>query len=502
MAKYRTAREDIVPFGQKIAFGSGHLANQLFPAALGVFMVILILALKMNPFLAGLLGAIPRLLDALTDPIMGYISDNTRSRWGRRKPYIFLGSIITGFAFMIMWQLNPENSQSFNFFYFLTLSIVFYIGYTIFATPLIGLGYEMTPDYNERTRLMAVSQWMGQMAWMIAPWFWVIIYNEKIYETAPQGARNLAIWVGALCMLLGIMPALFNKELVLPDLQKPSKLSMSGIKATTKDFLNGIKQTIYCKPFIKLCGATFLVFNGYQTVAQFAFFIIIFYLFNGDTTAAGNWPAWFGTVSALATAFLVIPLITWISTKVGKRNAFIIATLISIVGYGLKWWGFNPDNPYMMFIPVPLISFGIGGLFTLMMSMTADVCDLDELKTGERREGTFGAVYWWMVKLGTAMALLTSGAVLSLVGFDAEATVQAAGTLTRLRIADILIPITTGILAILIMWKYDVTEEKAYDIRQALVKMRGKVQHQGETVEAAQPTDKGEPAIAGSSNLV
>ena len=89
MAKYVTAKEDIVPFGQKLAFGSGHLANQLFPAALGVFMVVLVLALKMDPFLAGVLAAVPRLLDALTDPIMGYISDNTRSKWGRRKPYIF-----------------------------------------------------------------------------------------------------------------------------------------------------------------------------------------------------------------------------------------------------------------------------------------------------------------------------------------------------------------------------------------------------------------------------
>jgi len=219
MTQYKTAPADIVPFRQKIAFGSGHLANQLFPAALGVFMIILVLALKMDPFLAGLLAAIPRLLDALTDPIMGYISDNTRSKWGRRKPYIFLGSIITGITFMLMWQLYPENSQAYNFFFFLGLSIIFYVGYTIFATPLIGLGYEISPDYNERTRLMAVSQWMGQIAWMIAPWFWVIIYNQSLYDTAPEGARNLAIWVGGLCMVLGMMPAFFCKELVLPDLK-------------------------------------------------------------------------------------------------------------------------------------------------------------------------------------------------------------------------------------------------------------------------------------------
>lgn len=483
MAKYTTAKEDIVPLGQKLAFGSGHLANQLFPAALGVFMVVLVLALKMEPFLAGILAAVPRLLDALTDPIMGYISDNTRSKWGRRKPYIFLGSIITGGAFMIMWQLNPDNSQAYNFFYFLSLSIVFYIGYTIFATPLIGLGYEMTPDYNERTRLMAVSQWMGQIAWMIAPWFWVIIYNESIYETAPQGARNLAIWVGALCMLLGMMPAFFTREMVLPDFQKQVKVSMRDLAATSKQFIYGIKQTFECKPFLRLCGATFLVFNGFQTIAQFAFYIIIFYLFQGDTTAAGNWPAWFGTVSAFATAFLVIPIITAMSTRIGKRKAFIVATLISMVGYGLKWWGFNPANPYLMFIPIPLMSFGIGGLFTLMMSMTADVCDLDELNTGERREGTFGAVYWWMVKLGTAVALLTSGAVLNLVGFDVDATIQSMDTITRLRLADIIIPVVSGLVAIMVMWKYDVTEDKAYEIRKLLIARRGKVVHQADDSE-------------------
>jgi len=480
MAKYKTAPADIVPFGQKVAFGSGHLANQLFPAALGVFMIILVLALKMDPFLAGLLAAIPRLMDALTDPIMGYISDNTRTKWGRRKPYIFLGSIITGVSFMVMWQLYPENGQTYNFFFFLGLSVVFYIGYTIFATPLIGLGYEMSPDYNERTRLMAVSQWMGQIAWMIAPWFWVIIYNESLYNTAPEGARNLSIWVGGLCMILGMMPAFFTKELVLPELKEKSKLSMKGLASNSKEFFVGIKQTVTSKPFLRLCGATFFVFNGFQTIAQFAFFIIIFYLFNGDTIAAGQWPAWFGTVSAIATAFLVIPIITYMSARMGKKKAFIVSTFISIIGYALKWWSFSPENTYLMFLPLPLISFGIGGLFTLMMSMTADVCDLDELNNGTRREGTFGAVYWWMVKLGTAVALLTSGAVLNLVGFDKDATVQTMETLTNLRIADIVIPVITGIMAVIIMWKYDITEKKAHEIREALIARRGRVKHQGE----------------------
>ncbi len=473
-------KEDKVPIGQKIAFGSGHLTNQLFPAALGVFMVVLVMSLGMNPILAGLLGALPRLIDALTDPIMGFLSDNTISKWGRRKPYILLGSVIAGVSFMIMWQLNPENSELYNFFYFLIVSIFFYIGYTIFATPLIGLGYEMTPDYNERTRLMAVSQFMGQIAWMIAPWFWVIIYNPTLFDSAPDGARILAIWVGGLCMILGVLPAIFNKELIVPDKDKLKRLSRDEFSQNLKEFIKGIKLTIKNKPFIRLCGSTFLIFNGFQTIAQFAFFIIVYYLFNGDKGAAGQWPAWFGTISAFATAFLVIPIVTRISEKTGKKNAFVIATFLSIIGYGLKWWGFNPENPWLMFIPIPFLSFGIGGLFTLMMSMTADVCDLDELNTGERREAMFGAVYWWMVKLGNAIAILTSGIVLHYVGFDESLDAQSLEAMTNLRLADIIIPIITALIAIVIMWRYDLTEEKANEIRIQLVDRRGKSHHQGE----------------------
>ena len=480
MAHSSTAREDIVPFGQKLAFGSGHLANNLFNAALAIFMVVLVMSLGMNPILAGLLGALPRLMDALTDPIMGFISDNTKSKWGRRKPYILLGSVITGISFMVMWQLNPENSQTYNFFYFLGVSFFFYIGYTIFATPLIGLGYEMTPDYNERTRLMAVSQFMAQAAWMLAPWFWVIIYNESIYDSAPEGARNLSIWVGSICMILGVLPAFFNKEMIVPDQDKMKNLSRKNMAANTKEFFRGIKLTLQNKPFLKLCGATFFVFNGFQTISQFAFFIIVYYLFNGDTTAAGTWPAWFGFASAIGTAFLVIPIVTKLSVKFGKKNAFIIATLISIIGYVLKWWGFDPDNLWLMFMPIPFLSFGIGGLFTLMMSMTADVCDLDELNNGERREGMFGAVYWWMVNLGIAIAMLTSGIVLHVIGFDESVQQQTAESLVNLRLADIIIPIVAAFIAIFLVWKYDITETKALEIRQALIKKRGKVVHQGE----------------------
>jgi GPH family glycoside/pentoside/hexuronide:cation symporter len=476
MSKYKTAATDRVPIVQKAAFGAGHLVNNLLPGALGVFMFFLLTAFGMDPFLAGLLGGLPRIFDAITDPIMGFISDNTNSKWGRRRPYIFVGAILSGLLFAVLWQLDEKNTQNYNFWYFLILSLVYLVGNTIFSTPLIGLGYEMTSDYNERTRLMAFSQIVGQIAWMIVPWFWVLIANPDLFESQAIGVRQLSVIVGGACILLGVLPAIFCRGIDTSQMANRKEISFNTVFSNLKDLFQGIIQVSKNKPFVKLCGATFLVFNGFQMVASFSYFIIVFYMFNGDYGLAGNWPAWFSTISAMVTAFLIIPVISWMAGKWGKRTAFIISTLISIVGYGLKWWGFNPDNPFLIFMPIPLMAFGIGGLFTLMMSMTADVCDLDELNNGmPRKEGTFGAIYWWMVKLGQALALVLGGAVLKMVGFDQTLAQQSVETMTKLRIADIVIPAITAGLAILVMWKYSMTEERSRKIKAELEARRGKL---------------------------
>lgn len=476
MSKHVTPLKDRVPLGQKAAFGAGHLVNNLLPGALGVFAFFLLTAFGMDPFLAGLLGGLPRFFDAITDPIMGYITDNTKSRFGRRKPYIFIGAILSGVLFAVLWQLNPENSQMYNFWYFLILSMVYLIGNTMFSTPLIGLGYEMTSDYNERTRLMGFSQTLGQVAWMIVPWFWVLIANPNLFETQAIGVRRLAIIVGGICMILGMLPALICKEIDQTNLSNRDELTLKNIFENLKSLLHNMVLIFKNTTFVRLCGATFLVFNGFQMVASFSYFIIVFYMFKGDYGLAGTWPAWFSTISAMFTAFLIIPVITWMANKWGKRNAFIYATAISIVGYGLKWWGFNPENPWLMFMPLPFMVFGIGGLFTLMMSMTADVCDLDELYNGmPRKEGTFGAIYWWMVKLGQGLALVLGGLVLKVVGFDQLAAQQTADTITNLRLADIFVPALTAALAIWVMWGYDLTEKKAREIKEELVRRRGEL---------------------------
>jgi GPH family glycoside/pentoside/hexuronide:cation symporter len=134
---------------------------------------------------------------------------------------------------------------------------------------------------------------------------------------------------------------------------------------------------------------------------------------------------------------------------------------------------FVPGKPYLFLFALPFHSFGIGSLFTIMMSMTADVCDLDELQTGKRREGVLGAVYWWMVKLGFGVAALLSGAILSVVGFDAADVTDSA--VAGMRAFYSLLPIAGVIGALLIMKNYDITEARAAQIKEELIAKRAEL---------------------------
>jgi GPH family glycoside/pentoside/hexuronide:cation symporter len=468
MAENNSGSKVMVPMGQKIAFGLGMLANQMFPAALSIFMVVLVQDLGFPAWMWGILFFLPRIFDAFFDPIMGFITDNTKSVWGRRRQYVFIGALLLGISFVIMWQLYRENGVTFNFIFFLLLSFVFYFAYSVYSVPYVAMGYEMSDDFHERTTIMAIAQWIGQWAWVIAPWFWVIMYEPKWFPNADTATRTLAIWVGVICMLLGMTPAVFIKSKSTKDDHSLKPLTFKTIGSSIKDIITSFKEAFIIKPFRKLCIATFLIYNAFNTVAGFTFFIIVYRLFNGNTEAAGIWPTLFGSVGALGTTFIVIPIVAQMSKRMGKKNAFIASQSISIIGYLLFWFLFIPGKPYMFLFALPLFSFGIGSLFTLMMSMTADICDMDELTSGKRREGIFGAIYWWMVKFGFAIAGLLTGVIMAAIGFESGAPTQTEAAITGLRLSFSGLPILGTLIAIWVMWDYDLSEEKANQIKDEL----------------------------------
>lgn len=570
-----TAPEDRIPIFQKFVYSIGSMANDSQAAWLGQMVAILILGLGINPILVGLIGTVPRILDAVSDPIVGFLSDNTRTRYGRRKPFIFFGAIFAGILYMLMFQLHKENSNTFNGWYFLILQIIFFTAFTCFSIPWVALGYELTPDYHERTRLQSWSRIFAQIPWLLAPWCWAIMFNKNWFAN-PQtgdsdpvyGARKFSIIIGCVIIFGGIFPAIFNKE-HFANLPKPKKITGVFFKNLFDDFKNArfiIKVFLTCaaitilfsfmikwsmfpdlnrfviipsivfsafisflllnaipvvkrlfkdivitvknKLFVKICVATFLIFNGFMLSSTFIIWVIFFYVFKNAPSVGPAYSSGsvllgiYGTFSSICTV-CVVSFIPWLSRKLGKRNAFFVTIPISIIGYAMKWTGYNQLHPadsqlwtllngtgvlnffriflavardhYLLLACAPFIVFGLGSLFTIILSMVADVCDIDELQTGERREGMFGAVYWWMVKLGMALAMFTGGVLLTWTGFNQGLGLkQSADALFWMRIFDVTIPIVTSIIAIFVIMTIDITEEKARDVRRQLEARRGK----------------------------
>ncbi len=471
---YETAPQDRIPFTHKVVYGLGAFVNNTLADAIGRMMIVLNLGLGMNPALVGLLGALPRLTDAITDPLMGYISDNTKSKWGRRRPYMFCGAISVAIVFTLLWQLPPGKSEGWYFWYFLAGSLIFFLAYTVYATPWVALGYGLTPDYHERTRLMGVQNFFGNIAYMISPYFLAIMYLPQFGDVV-TGAGYLAMVIAGVVIVLGILPAIFLRERFKNVGGEEGEEDSGGIGHIVMDFLRGFGKTLSFKPFLKLCVATFLVFNGFILIAAFQSYVIIYYVFEGDQAAGSVFVGHSGLVQALS-ALVVIGIVTWLATKIGKRRAFYVSTGVSMVGYILKWFCYTPENPWFVLIPAPLMAFGLAGLFTLMPSMVADVVDADELNTHERREGMYGSIFWWVVKLGQSAAILGGGILLVWTGFDVElGGAQTPEAIRLMRLCDALIPAAASAVAIWAIATYSITEEKAHEVRMKLEERRGAV---------------------------
>ncbi|MBN2164621.1 MAG: MFS transporter [Pontiellaceae bacterium] len=488
----KTAASDAVSISRKLIYGLGSFANNVLGAATGTMTIALNLGLGMDPGKIGLLGAIPRVSDALTDPVMGYISDQTRTRWGRRRPYIFFGSIFCAILFSLLWML-PEKTDTtfffinlpeigadghgrdaFYFWYFLVASILFYVAYTVWVTPWVALGYELTPDYHERTRVMGYASFCGNLSYLVTPWFLWFMQHERFGGEAGimRGAAWLAFLVGLVVVFCGVLCAIFLKEPFAKGMEKKAAMKAENrtrvsLKESTVDFFRGFGITLRFKPFLKLCAIAFLIFNGFMLIAAFTTYVIIYYVCAGDKVAGGRITGLQGTISGIF-AFLLVIIVTKLGTHLGKKRAFIITTAISVVGYLSKWWFFTPAHPMLALVPGVLIAFGFGGLFPLIGSMIADVCDLDELSTHQRREGMFGSIFWWVIKVGMAAALAAGGFMLNATGFDVELPAQSEQTIFWMRLCDVLVPAATSGMAIWILTRYRITEERARAVRAEL----------------------------------
>jgi GPH family glycoside/pentoside/hexuronide:cation symporter len=468
------AKADQVPFFQKFIYGIagpvdiwsvwiiGSIAYQIFNMEMGI-----------APTVVGLGLLAFRLWDSFTDPLMGWISDNTRTRWGRRRPWIFLGAILTGLTFPLMWWFPQDMSATGVSLWVLGFGVLFYTCFTIWNMPYQCMIMEITPDYNERTRVATVRGLFQTLAGVGVTWVWwmtqrsVFANPETGIPESSTGMRYVALGVGALIIILGVLPAIFVKERYYEH-----KLTA---KQDQLPLVQSFRETFRNSQFLILCAVALLFAVSTMFYNSFGAYMGTYYVLAGNLEVGSTFQGYGGTI-AQTTNFILIPFFWLLSERIGKPNVLMISLSLVLVGSLSVWLTYNPNYPYLMLVNGFFMGAANASLWLMVPSMQADVVDYDELKSGERREGTFASVFSWVMKLGMSIAFFLPGPVLDLIGFSAElGGEQAEGVFTALRLVYILLPGAAALLALYLIHHFTITPESALRIREQLELKRGKV---------------------------
>ena len=453
-----TPPEERVSLKNKLGFGSGAVAECIMGNSIGQMAnYVLNLGLGMRPELVGWLLAIPRIWDAFTDPFVGSWSDNFRSRWGRRRPFVFAGALLSSIIFAAMWFLPRGWSEMAYFWYFLVMSLLYYTAYTIWVVPWCAMGCELTNDYNERTRVMAYRTFFMSIGGFVPAWLFALT-KLPVFTDIVQGARYVGCGTALVMLLFGLVPVFFARERYDVKIRSQEK---TGLVA-------GLKIALGNKPFVLLNMIVLIVCAGLFMINGLDAYVNIYHVWGGDTAPAAVWVGWSSLAYQVSGILFVVP-VSLLAKHRGKKFSLAFFLVISLIAALLKWICLTPAHPWMVVIPPFLMSSGLCALWTLSNSMLADICDVGELDTGRRMEGTFNAVGGWIRKVGLSLSLLISGYVISVTGFDvALGAEQTAHTIFWMRLLAVLFPSVMIIIALVLVRLYPITEAKSQEVRREL----------------------------------
>ncbi len=447
---------------EKLAFGSGNMNNLLMNNILNVLVnPIYNIALGVSPALLGYAAAIPRLWDAITDPLVGSWSDNFRSRWGRRKPFMLIGALISALSLVAIWWVGPAWSEMNKFLFLVIVSLIFYTGNTFFLVPYTGLGLALSDDYKERTGLFAYKAMVDALGGFIIPWFYWFV-TRPMFENTVQGTRYLSLGMAAWILLFAALPLCFCRERYDVTIAKQEKVPL----------WKGIKETINNKPFLLLTFSVTLMFFGFFASSGLGTYLNIFYIFGGVEEKASTYVGLSGTLWKLV-SLISLPVVVMVSRKFDKRNTFIVSMILSFLGAISGWWCINPDYPWMQVLPSIFYGPGISCVLMLCDSMLADICAFADLETGSRREAMFSAIYGWFSKVGLTVALSLSGILLVVTGFDVKfGGAQPPETILGMRLLAVIVPAVGMLIAIVLMCFYRLNAERMSEVKTELARKR------------------------------
>ena len=403
---------------RKAAYGLGDLSTNTALSALTlVFFTFLVTVAGLEPWRAGLIAWLARLVDAFTDPLMGRFSDGLRWKIGRRRPFFLIGMLPLGFLFALLWR-TPYNEQGPMFFWYLFVYIGIALSMTVLSVPYMALIPEMARDYDERTSLNTWRSAGAVLGSMVAASLF------EIAEVFGGGAGGYA--------QAGVLLAI---GLIIPwPIVWAASFERSKAPTEQKESLWPALASLFRHPtYVRLCGIYLMGRVAIDLLGlAIPLFVIVWLRRPGDVT----WTLLF----MLSVVVLSLPLWLRFAQNREKHRILILGSLWFVTCLILIFVG-NPDWPRWSLF---LIAGGLGAGYAVVdlfpWAMLGEVIDEDALARGTRREGIYNGVFTFIRKVGGASAYMLGGFALSWAGYDSELSTQPEGAIWTIRVLGTLIP--------------------------------------------------------------
>jgi GPH family glycoside/pentoside/hexuronide:cation symporter len=475
------------------AWGIGVIASYFMYEQFYLIQNIHTTVFKISPWIVGVILALPRLVDGVLDPILGHWSDNMRSRWGRRRPFLFFSAIAGSVLASSIFWMSPEWPEWVKAVFLAGAAVSLFTACGTYDMAHIALGYELSEGYADRSRIQAikavyhsmVAMVGGYVIWMAGSlpvmgdfvfgglqsaigflwgllgstppsgWNWWLSWRESV-RSEVTGFRVISGVISFLIFLTVFFPMIWTRERYVK------------VNRTHVDIWKALKATLKCRPFLVI-----LVINFTRTTGKLSrdlfFYIGTYYVCFGDKAAYSKVMSGHGAVIAFLMALIIWPLTKPITRWIGKRAAFIGGAGLAVISAAGLPFVIRPGHVWDWFIYNIAFSPANHILGAASNGIMPDICDLDELACGERREGLFTAVQSFVNKMEISVMSILTGIFLTLTGFNADyGPHQPQWVLDRMRWMAFTPLIVIAAIAFVMSWFMPLTEQMMTKVRAEL----------------------------------
>jgi len=421
--------EPAVPRSVLVAYAAPAVATSFVFTAVSLYLLkfstdVLLIA----PATVGLLFAVGRFWDAFTDPVVGHLSDRTRSRLGRRRPWLLGSALPVAVAYLAIWSPPAAAAEGWLSLWMGGSILAFYTAITAFTVPYTALGAELSAGYHERTRVFGAKAFGDHVGIVLGAASLLFMENAS----DPRAAAACVAILAGLLMVVGTAWA-------TAALREPAEhQGRGGVRRPHEAFADVLRN----REARILLAVFFLEMLGYQTFVVLLPYVTQYVL---ETPGATAWYL----LAAILTTLVTLPVwVPW-SRRFGKVPVWGTSLAVKTgVFAGMALVG--PGDWLLIGGLTVVFGAATGGGAVLGPSLKADVIDTDEATTGERKEGTFFAAWGLAIKLAVGMAILISGSLLSAIDFRPNAA-QAPEALLGIRAAVSALPVACHVLAIVLL---------------------------------------------------